>query len=136
RAITSLPFSDALDNTRATTEPNEPQNCYASPKTVWYSFTPTTNGVASIDMAGSSFSDTILNVYQDLGTGISGLGFLHCAYSGEPATLRFQAGVTYYIQVGSIDSDGGDLHLNLQVIPPPVNDNFSDATIIGGLPFS
>lgn len=136
RIITSLPFTDSLDNTQATIEAEEPSNCYPSPKSVWYSFTPTTNGVASIDMVGSSFTDTILNIYQEVGSGIGGLSFLNCAYYGEPATLRFQAGVKYYIQAGSIDSGGGDLHLNLQLIPPPANDNFSDATTIGALPFS
>ena len=53
--ITSLPFSDSVDNTGATTEPDEPQYCAYSPQTVWYKFTPTANAVVRADMAGSSF---------------------------------------------------------------------------------
>ncbi len=65
-------------------------------------------------MAGSSFGDTILNIYQDGGFGIGGLSFLQCAYYGNSATFSVQAGVTYYLQAGSINSGGGDLHVNLR----------------------
>jgi PKD repeat protein len=132
----TLPFSNTVDITDATTEPGEPQYCYYSPNTVWYSFTPSANALVRADMAGSSFGDTILNIYQDGGFGIGSLGFLQCAYYGNSATFSVQAGVTYYLQAGSINNSGGDLHLNLQEIPPPANDNFAGATVIpSSLPF-
>lgn len=89
-------------------------------------------------MAGSSFGDTILNVYEvvDAGSGINGLSQLNCAEWGGSSTFSVQAGTTYYIQAGNIYYGGGDLHLNLQEIPPPANDNFASATVIPSpLPF-
>jgi len=136
-AIPVLPFSDSVDITEATIEPNEPQNCSNSPNTVWYSFTPSANAVVSADMAGSSFVDAaVLSIYQDGGSGIGSLIILQCTYYGNSAIFNVQAGITYYIQAGSVNTGGGDLHLNLQEIPPPPNDNFANATIIAALPFS
>ena len=132
----ALPYSDSVDNTEATTEPDEPQYCYYSPQTVWYSFTPSASGVFRADMAASSFGDTILNVYQATGSGFGGLSFLQCAAFGGSITFSAQAGTTYYIQAGNIYyGSGGNLHLNLQQIPPPANDNFDNATVIPALPF-
>ncbi len=136
KAISLLPFSDSLDNTEATIETGEPQNCYSSPKTVWYSFTPMANALVRADMAGSGFGDTILNIYQAVGSGIGNLSFLQCASYANSVTLSVQAGMTYYFQAGSIDSGGGSLNLNLQEIPPPANDNFTNAKVIPSpLPF-
>ena len=46
------------------------------------------------------------------------------------------AGQTYYLQVGSPFDQDGNIQLNLQEVPSPANDNFSDATTITSLPFS
>ncbi len=135
-SITSLPFSDSVDNTNATTELDEPQFCAISPNTVWYSFTPSSNGAVQVDMVGSSFSDTVLNLYQVVGSGINGLGLLQCATNfGSTIVFNANVGVTYYLQAGSFSSPGGDLHLNVQKVPPPANDNFANATIVPSLPF-
>ncbi len=128
--IEALPFSDSVDNSEATTEPNEPQPYYSSPRTVWYSFTPTANAVLIADLEGSSFGDTILNVYWAQASNFGGLNFLGYTVFGGSVTFSVEAGITYYLQAGSIDSGGGDLHVNLQLIPPPLNDNFSSAKVI------
>ena len=49
-----------------------------------------------------------------------------------------QAGQTYYVQAGNLFTGGGNLHLRLSIVPPPPNDNFADATVIGSdaLPYS
>jgi hypothetical protein len=134
-AIPPLPFSATTDITEAGSEANEPQYCYNSPKTIWYSFTPTANALISADMIGSSFGDTILNVYQDAGSGIGGLSFIQCTSFGNSAKFNAQAGITYYIQAGSIYTNGGDLRVNLQEIPRPSNDDFANAKAISALPF-
>jgi len=134
--IDILPFSATVNNIDAMTEVGEPQQCDASPNTLWYSFTPTANSTVRVDMAGSSFSDTTFHIYQDTDSGIGGLSFLTCASFGDSTNFNAQAGVTYYIQAGSNESSGGELQLNLQEVFPPQNDNFNNATIIGGLPFS
>ena len=133
--ISALPFSDVVDNTAATTEPGEPQFCAFSPQTVWYSITPAANTVLRADMAGSSFFDTVLTVYQSSGPGFGGLSALRCASFGGSVTFIAQAGTTYFVQTGSIFTGGGNLHLNLQTVPPPPNDDFANATLIAGLPF-
>src|SRR5207244_307492 len=131
--IAGLPFSDSVDNTEATLEPGEP-SCSSS-QTVWYSFTPATSGVVRADMTGSSFFDTVVAVYQSSGGGFGGLGFVGCGTLGNSVIFSAQAGTTYYVQAGDIFAGGGDLHVNLQIVPPPANDDFQGATQIATLPF-
>jgi hypothetical protein len=135
-AISSLPFSDVVDNTLATREIGEPFTpCSTAEQTVWYAFTPTTDGAISIDMTGSSFSDTVFNVYRSFGNGFDGLNWINCAQFGGSLAISVQAGATYYIQAGDVFG-GGELHLNVQAVPGPGNDSFANATAIGALPFS
>lgn len=133
--ILSLPFSGSVDISEATAELFEPQPYFFSLNTVWYSFTPSANAVLLADMAGSSFGDNILRVYWAGAPGFDGLNFMgYTAYGGN-FTFSVQAGTHYYIQAGSLGSSG-DLHVNLQSIPPPVNDDFSNAKVIPlALPF-
>jgi len=134
--IGSLPFSDSVDNTEATNESGEPIFCNSSPQTVWYSFTPATNAVVRVDMNGSSFSDTIFSIFVASGPGFGGLSILDCRSFGNSMTISVQAGTTYFIQAGNIfNGSGGDLHLNLEEVPPPSNDGFANATVISTLPF-
>src|SRR3989337_16886 len=118
KEIRRLPFSDSVDNTQATTEFGEPQNCEFSPRTVWYSITPAANAVLRADMAGSSFSDTILTVYRQDGSGFGGLSFLGCASFGDAVTFRVEQGATYYLQAGDIFTGGGNLQVNVEAVPP------------------
>ena len=133
--IGALPFSDTRDISGATTEPGEPQPCSVG-QTVWYSITPAANAVVRADMAGSSFFDTSFNVYRAVGPGFGGLNFVGCAQFGGSVTFSVQAGTTYYVQAGRFFGGGGNLQVNLQEIPPPPNDNFSNATLIAAPPFS
>ena len=133
--ISTLPFSDEVDNTGATTESNEPLNCFYSPVTVWYSFTPAANASITANMAGSSMADTILSVYQAGGGGLGDLSLINCASYGGSAVFIVQAGTTYYLQAGSM-LGVGNLKVNVFETPPPPNDDFADAKIISTLPFS
>jgi PKD repeat protein len=135
--ISALPFSDVVDNTSATTEPGEPTGqCFENPQqTVWYSITPASNMTIGVDMSGSTFFDTVFDVYTQLGSGLAGLSSpITCASLDNPTTsARFQASAntTYYIQAGSsCCTRGGSLHLNVSEILPPADDNFADATVI------
>jgi hypothetical protein len=38
--VSALPFGDTVDASSATTEPGEPQSCFFSSQTVWYTFIP------------------------------------------------------------------------------------------------
>jgi hypothetical protein len=134
--ISSLPFSDTVDNTTATTESGEPGGCSSPPaqQTVWYSFTPASTTGLLIGVSATVF-DAIFNVYKQTGTGFGGLSFVACQ-STSAVNILASANTTYYIQVGDTFATGGLLTLNVQQIPEPVNDNFASATQITALPFS
>lgn len=98
-SITALPFSDVLDISEATVEPDEPEPwCAPISNTVWYRIElPKKTGVV-IDTAGSSF-DTVLAVYD------ANLQHIACNDDMEDlqARLGFEASrrTTYYLQVGA-----------------------------------
>jgi PKD domain len=134
--ITSFPFSDSVDATLATTEPGEPNFfCNNTIQTVWYQITPATNETLSVDMSGTGPSNTLV-VWHQTGGGFGGLSSVGCTSFGGSVNWNAQGGQTYYIQAGSIFGDAGTLHVNVNLIPPPPNDNFVDATAINSLPFS
>jgi PKD repeat protein len=136
--VSSVPFMDALDITEATTEANEPQPTidYVT-QSVWYAFTPSSLGVFRFDASGSDYWDTAMRVYQDTGGGLGGLQFVTLwDFNGNGPTVTLAPGTTYYLQAGKIWPGSGTLHVNIQLVPPPANDDFADATAIGSLPFS
>jgi PKD domain len=137
----SLPFNDSIVIDDATLEGSEPSGCYVAGKSAWYSITPTADGVVRADIGGSSFVDRILYVYRQDGSGFGGLSTIGCAspyYNGQSAvTFDVEAGKTYYIQAGGFYAfTTGTLNLSVQAVPPPQNDDFANATVIGSLPFS
>jgi hypothetical protein len=135
--ISSLPFSDSVDMTEATTEFNEPQPCIYLSQTVWYAVTPAATGLLHVDPQGSSFPDGgEVNIYQANGSGLTGLSFLTCAYNTNRADVSVQAGQTYYIQAGPTYYGTGTLQLRVSESLPPSNDDFENATPIPTLPFS
>jgi hypothetical protein len=133
---TALPFSDQVDIGTATFEGGEPQYCYFASQTVWYAITPSTTKVLRVSASGSSFSDTILNVYRQTGSGFGGLSNLMCQTFGTTATFTAEGGTTYYVQAGKINGGPGTMNIGVQEIPPPANDNFASATAVGGLPYA
>jgi hypothetical protein len=132
--ISSLPFSDIVDTTGASTEPGEPQACNFMSQTVWYRYTPQSQEVLRADSSGTG-PQTNLNVYQAVGLGIGNLSFMGCAQNGSPVQFTAQAGVSYYIQAGILFGATGELHVNLQRVAGPANDDFGNAASIGSLPY-
>ena len=135
-SISALPFSDSVDLSEATLEPSEPQQYFNTAASVWYSISPTSDQKLRADMAGSNFSDTLVNVYQQTSSGFGGLMLVTGAGPGLTATFSARAGNTYYLQAQRINSIGGTLKLDVSVVPPPANDDFAHATVIASLPFS
>ena len=128
----SLPFTDTVDTTEATTEADEPPSgCLYSGGTVWYSFTPSSSGVFRVDTSASSYSNAI-NIYS--GSSLTALSYVACGYWFERPTFRATAGTTYHVQVGGY-FESGTLQLTLSQVPPPPNDDFANATTVNGLPF-
>lgn len=131
-----LPFSDSVDTTEATTEPGEPLYwCYTIERTVWYAFTPSETMVMHLDTEGSTVSSSI-NIYYSNGPGFEGLGIVNCTGSyGGSYDFVAEGGRTYYFQASLFPGQSGTLQINLEQIPPPINDNFASATAISSLPF-
>ncbi len=142
--IPELPFTDNMDATDATWSQDDPQDC-SSNGSVWYSYTPSTDLRIEANTFGSSY-DTVLSVYTGSRGALSMLyGACNDDYEGLQSYLHFDAvgGTTYYFLIatccGSGNHGGGNLHFvvqELEVPPPPENDNFADAMTITQLPFS
>jgi len=135
--ISALPFSDVVDISAASMEAGEPPSSCSggssSQRTVWYSFTPAVSAVVTASVA-AQFS-TVVGVYSG---GLGSLAEITCRspFVVRDATFLAQAGTTYHIQVDGMFGQTGVLELRLDVVPPPPNDLFVDATAIGALPFS
>jgi hypothetical protein len=119
RAIPGLPHTDTLDTSGATAAPDDPW-CFGQAASVWYSFTPSSDLRLELNTQGSSYSAT-LSVY----TGLRGsLNQLACSAFGLGSDARVrldvQAGVTYYVMVGTyFQTYGGQLVLSALLAPPP-----------------
>ena len=119
-AFTTLPFTDAVDTTEATTADDDP-DCVGNGHTVWYAFTPASDVEVTANTFGSDY-DTTLSVY----TGTRG-ALEQIACNDDSGSLQsrvaFDAtgGTTYFLMVGSFfDSPGGSLVFNAFVLPPPL----------------
>ena len=142
--ISTLPFSDAMNNGAATQEHNEPVACvggkFAVPPlaTVWYAFTPEDDGVVVADTTGSDF-DTVINILVPDALGPIAIGCDSSQGSLPPARVGFEveAGQLYYFQVGGapFDAGFGNLSFELSVGVPPANDDFTNAADVTDLPF-
>jgi hypothetical protein len=113
-SISVLPFTAFPDISSATLEPDEPQYCGYTDRTVWYAFTPSETTIVFADPLGS-FS-TIVNIFEASGPGITGLVPVQCAVEGGPATFKAEAGKTYYIQVGVTVGEAGTVQFSLSEI--------------------
>src|SRR5262249_53544142 len=88
-------------NLGATSEPGEPNaGGLSSGKSVWWSWTTTTNWSVSLDASGSSF-DTVVAVYT--GTSVSNLSLVKANYGYYEGSVRFPAvaGGAYQIAVSA-----------------------------------
>jgi hypothetical protein len=134
--ISALPYTHVLDTSAATTAPDDPDDCYDSSASVWYSFTAPSAMPVAVTISGSTFQATVA-VY----TGTRGnLTQVACASAYGDSVWRqvdATASQTYYIMLGSAwNGAGGLVSLEVEELVPPPNDNAADATVIGTLPFS
>jgi hypothetical protein len=118
----STGLGELLDTTEATTDAEDDQlNVFcgapATDASVWYAFTPSTNGGVIVDVSRSDYSAGVL-----IGTGTPGdLDLVTCG----PGTvgLAATAGVTYYVLAIDDQLDGGgnggNLEISITEAPPP-----------------
>ena len=139
--VASLPFTDSVGIAEATIELGEPiDDRNYQGRSVWYSYTPTANAMVRID-PGAGGGSPFMVVYRAGGAGFAGLTRIASDHwsSATVQTLRLEAGTTYYIQGGDRYALWGftnTFSVSLSVVPPPPNDNFSDAIAFNAVPFS
>jgi hypothetical protein len=140
--IAAFPFSTSVTNHNATTQAHEQNTCGTVAATRWYSVTASRNTTLRADTFGSDF-DTAIAVYT--GSSINNLVLRACDdatdHNGKGVDLSsltwpVRHGVQYFIQVGGYQNQTGDLHLHVQRVGRPANDDFANATQIGSLPAS
>jgi hypothetical protein len=129
--VGAVPFSDSISTVDATTAGDDPF-CNGFEHTVWYAFTPTQDTPIRADTAGSDY-DTSLGVY----TGSRGaLSQVACASFPAEVAFTASANTTYFFMVASVCCGGPGGNLVFRVNPPPANDDFDNATVVGAVPFS
>jgi len=123
--VGSTPFTDSQDTTGATIEATDPSpSCSFNNKdrSVWYQYTPATNGLVTADTFTSNY-DTVLSAY----TGSPG-AFVSKACNdqsgGNQSQISFSVigGTTYSFMVSDYFTTGGLLvfHLDFQEVANPV----------------
>ncbi|HXU34971.1 MAG TPA: sialidase family protein [Blastocatellia bacterium] len=145
RVITSLPYQDTLDTTKATSSSDDPVSCTGAgdSSTVWYAITPAQSGIYGIDTTGSNY-DTVVSVYKG---GCGALTPVTCnddfsnpTVTGKQSLLTFgvEPGVTYLIEASGKGTGG---LLKIRVGYPTISDihftsvPFGDALEIFGAGF-
>jgi hypothetical protein len=135
--VSSLPFTDTVDTTAATTDATDAQanqSCGApvTNNSVWYKFTTgSTASTLSVDTTGSDFSSGVLIAKGTPGS-------LTTQACGPVSTLAaLSPRTTYYILAFDDSGAGGTLHIAMHGPGPrPKNDMGSRATVVPALPFS
>jgi hypothetical protein len=121
-------------NVEATKETGEPDHAGSSGgASVWYRWQAPATGQVSVDTCNSDF-DTLLAVYT--GSAVNALS--EVASSDDDCSLQSSvsfiasAGTTYRIAVDGFSGATGNVELDLDVQPAPVNDNFANAVVLSG----
>ncbi|MGC9399078.1 MAG: Calx-beta domain-containing protein [Anaerolineae bacterium] len=124
--INTTPYTNLQDTSNATTAWDDPiLTCgWREPDdhshSVWYTFTPPTNGALHVDTAGSDY-DTVLAVWSGARGSLTEIACNDdVSYPGPPIDLTsavnhlVTAGTPYYIEIVAYDNTaGGNLTLNV-----------------------
>jgi hypothetical protein len=138
-AITSNPFTDTKDSSGATTETADPippcvgtaSSTNGRSNSIWYKFTPTSGGIASLNTRGSNF-DTVLSIWTGSAASFT---FVACnngivdpgiVLVTQLPSVSMTGGTTYFIMVSSFGPPdpnpvalGGMSVLNFTFTPTP-----------------
>lgn len=117
--ITSLPYTDTLDMTEATSDPTDPDSCGGPDlPTVWYEFTPATDLLLFVSTEGSEFTNGIM-VYVGDPADPANLERIYCDFPS--VGIPVDAGTTYYLMITPVypDEPVGTLVVTAEEAPPP-----------------
>lgn len=117
--VTGNAYSATPTNTNAVREAGEPQLCGSVAATVWYAWTPTSSGTATVStVSGSTNYDTVLSAFtgNTLAT-LSPVGTTPCNddHTGTQSLISFacSTGTTYRIQLGGYNGATGTAGLSM-----------------------
>ncbi len=119
--ISELPFTGSVDTKYATIEPDEVWGCnWTGSNTVWYSFTPDSDGSYTAESTGGYYIWPTITVFQ--GSNFNDLQVVGCVnnfYTAQ-ATFHLNANTTYFYQTYATDWQGNGVRLdfNLYSTPP------------------
>jgi hypothetical protein len=134
--VSSLPFSDSLNTTEATTSGDDPT---CAGKTVgyslWYRITPDQNMEIRANTFGSNY-DTLLGIYTGSRESLNEM-VCNDDSAGYQSSVQFNAlgGETYFLMVGNGFGPPGDLVFSMEGFPAPANDDFDGAIVVDQIPF-
>jgi PKD repeat protein len=134
--IAAVPFDTTVNLSEATVEQDEPMPCsYQITQSVWFTFTPASSGAFKATVPQFNAS---LALYEVDGPAITDLSQVACDIFDSPAAVaaKVTPGKTYALQVGLTYGGASSWPLHVDVVPPPPNDNFADATPISAAPFA
>jgi 5-hydroxyisourate hydrolase-like protein (transthyretin family) len=130
-----FPFSAEPDISEATLEAEEPQNCLPPDRSVWYTFVAPATTVMLADARYET--PPTISIYRATGSGMANLEFVQCASPGGAITFLVEAGQTYYVQVGILDGQPGNVQFSMSEvfeITGYVTDAGTGAPLPGSMP--
>ncbi|SRR6266576_384884 len=147
RFIPFVPFFDSTDVTNATVEPGEVTSfCHdtigAPTRTVWYVYVSQAPGTVLLTAQLHGPAPGILSTYFVSADTLIPVG---CNSNFGPVTFTADSGSAFFFQISDSAGAAGPTVFSLQqdtIIPPPPppppagNDNFVDARVVTGVPFS
>jgi hypothetical protein len=140
--ISAAPYNHQMDTWAATVAAADPTPSCGSGKnsnSVWYRYTPPTNGLLEVNTWGSGY-DTVIGLWRgspsaliEVACNDDAYGYVDAWLEGTPVT----GGTTYYIEVMDYGNPGGgDLALLVDFASPVGNDDIGAPFVIGSLPFA
>jgi PKD repeat protein len=136
-SITTSPFTTTQSVAEATQGADDPNTCYGTYHSVWFTYTAPSTGILTATTAGSRY-DTVLSAYSGFRGSLTSI-FCNDDVGGTPQSrIEFPvvAGTRYHFMVGSyLTGQGGELTFSTTLTATtPSNDAFADATPVTALP--
>jgi subtilisin-like proprotein convertase family protein len=145
KPVTGNSWTETRSNAAYSAEAGEPAHAGtgAAARSVWYRWTPTVSGTATVDTRGSTL-DTRLGVY--LGTAVNRLNLVaandnDAGRSSSRVQFGVRAGQSYCIAVDGKNGASGNFTItgvlgSNSVAPAPTNDVFATPIAISGAPLN
>jgi hypothetical protein len=136
--VTPLPFRDLFTMEFATRNYDTDLSC-GEGGTIWYSFTAPRDMLLEVAMGSSYYFEPVVAVAREDGSSLTPLACQTLGWYGGPVQVAVEQGERYLFMVTGFyewTTAWGGGEFVITEIAPPANDDFADAQVITGLPFS